>query len=749
MVCGDSAPQLSTYITNVTRLGTETFVHLGPIDVERVRDGRAVIRSLDVDEPFEIYVDALQVNTRGEAVAPISHARTKPLANRTKPRMSMNATRPLAMMVHGEIDGTDANIFPVTDISDDSCAIETTFAMSPGLTFPRVELVGERRTLRRASATVLGFTPRRLPSGSLRFRVRLQLTKSEDKAPRDYSLIDSRERLDKLFDVVSALQLPISLSVIDSRESEGHNKLSGRMSGQTRDTFQLTLERELVGNLRGRVRVSCEVFAVSYEFDVRVVDHHRRSITLALPLLVRQRRRRQQRRFSAPEGLAVSFTHPATGERTTRDVLDVSYTGLSFLADESRDVVWDDLPLSSGTLTFQGRDIEIGDLEVRSVREVRGIRTCYVERKGSGSDDTAIVDLLTTIAHPTLTTLRDARFEDLESTFEACGLMHGFMKQNVIAARSEVSEGFHAATRDAASNIIRTTVHREASGEIDGTITVLRAWENNWLTQHFGVTGREGFRHVGDLQMSALDFMLPHPTTRFVSFFVHEKNKRMNSFYNRFFSLSGTEEAMERSGVRLFRLPREAAAKLANVDLQRETRTSAAQRTVIERGAEIAYGPSMAASVSLSAEHLKMRSLSKEYRRAGLERSRHVRVVNRRGRAAYSVVTEHATPGLNLTWMLNGSWLVPIHGRPEDDSLVEAASIVASRKSPTSTGDRFLMTPPDFPTEPLTALGFEHVLNANYYVMNRVGLHRYYHYIVDRYGLRAVEEMRPAMVRSA
>ncbi len=169
VVVGSAEPHLLTHVTNVTRLGAETFVHLGPIDTERVQEGRAVIRSLDVNEPFEIVVDGLRINARGEAVAPISAARTEVLSSRVKARKTLSATRPLALMVHGDIEGTDANIFPITDISDESCCIETTFAMAPGLELARVELVGERRTLRRGRATVIGFTSRRLPSGSLRF----------------------------------------------------------------------------------------------------------------------------------------------------------------------------------------------------------------------------------------------------------------------------------------------------------------------------------------------------------------------------------------------------------------------------------------------------------------------------------------------------------------------------------------------------------------------------------------------------
>jgi hypothetical protein len=279
------------------------------------------------------------------------------------------------------------------------------------------------------------------------------------------------------------------------------------------------------------------------------------------------------------------------------------------------------------------------------------------------------------------------------------------------------------------------TFYYRAGGALAAAITSLHAWERTWFTQHFGAVSTVGGRANGALALANVEHVLSRRDAHYMAFFVNAANTAMNAFQERFLDLTGTAEAVARTTVELWIASAAVAAPLPGGGLRPPGR---AERLMVCRGAERALGPFAARALSFTPDELSLPTTSGSFARAGLERWRNTEVaLDPGGTPAWALFQEHTSAGINLTWMLNAWWLLPVH--PEGDrngAALRAALVqVLGAPSPTPTGDRFLITDPaTVPAAALQAAGFERLLRAHLYVLTRSGVHRYYHYLADRYG---------------
>src|SRR5689334_17248085 len=102
-----------------------------------------------------------------------------------------------------------------------------------------------------------------------------------------------------------------------------------------------------------------------------------------------------------------------------------------------------------------------------------------------------------------------------------------------------------------AADVVCTFIHGQAS-EPDAAISVMRAWEHSWVTQHFVDTSSDLRGATGKLQAAYLDHLVPRPDGRYVVFFVKTDNVAMNRYLERFFAGTGTPDAVTRSVVELW-----------------------------------------------------------------------------------------------------------------------------------------------------------------------------------------------------
>jgi hypothetical protein len=118
---------------------------------------------------------------------------------------------------------------------------------------------------------------------------------------------------------------------------------------------------------------------------------------------------------------------------------------------------------------------------------------------------------------------------------------------------------------------------------------------------------------------------------------------------------------------------------------------------------------------------------------------------------AYVIVEERATPGLNLTWMLNACWIFPVHEDQRTNAGVLDAALesIVSRPPQSATGDRFLNLPVGLDKAALESWGFAKEATLHMYALTRAGVHRYLGYAAGRYGELDALRLRRARRRGS
>ncbi|HJK97476.1 MAG TPA: hypothetical protein RMF84_09655, partial [Polyangiaceae bacterium LLY-WYZ-14_1] len=672
--------------------------------------------------------------------------------------------------------GATHQVYPVVDLAVDSVAIDAVAPLEPGTLLDPIEVVGRRHVVRIASAVVREALPWVTARGEPRFRCRLALGRpglAPEEAAGDL-LVDPRG-VRRALELASMMQAPLRV-VSPTAVSSPPTGTGLRLVGALRDRLRLGADGpELAAGLRERraVRVTFDLFAVSYEMDVRVLEAGAGAgaplratttppsigvidLEVAFPLVLRRRRRRRRPRVVLPEGVHLDVRNTATGERVAHPVLDASFGGFCLASDPARDLLWPDLPLEEAELCWGDRRAALGDLRVRSVDpdlaasslDAAPRERCHVElrAKERASDDPLLIDLLATFGHPELEVHTGEGFPEIVGTYDEAQLLAGYMKDNLRPVAPAAAVHWRR-LHQAPGHLVRTLVHRDAQGRPDATISSLRAWDRTWLIQHFGATSADGFRWSGELQEATLDWIIPRTDGDYMLFFVHAANRRMNAFYQRFIELTGTPEAIAQSGIRLFRLPAKEAASPAGIrgDAPGESgvrprgtagRPSQGERRLVARSAEARFGTMAADALGFRPDELELPRCAEAFAAAELVRRRRPEVVRVGRRARAALLHEDLSVGLNLTWMQNASWVLPLGGRPELDPEAMPAVVDAllRRPAPSPAGDRFALLPEGVSGEGLEREGWLHLLDARVYVLNRAGLHRYYHYVTDRYG---------------
>jgi hypothetical protein len=492
--------------------------------------------------------------------------------------------------------------------------------------------------------------------------------------------------------------------------------------------------------LRG-LRVGVELFATAYELDVRPLAFAGGKLTTSMPLILRRRRRhRRDQRIAIDPALRVelSFRNPVTGVVETRSVTDASFFALAFECDALNAVVWRGMPLEQAQLSWGDRLVHLGDLIVEEHEHDRasGRSLCVAAiQQSSIAEDPDMIRLMATLTHPQVRTHDGGDFSALHQTYLRAGLFGPHMHRNLGPIIEQTTQVWRRAHGDA-SEVVRTFVHGREDAP-DAAVTIMRAWEHGWVAQHFVDTNPEINGATGKLQTAYLDHLVPRPDGRYLLFFIKTDNRVMNAYLRRFFASTGTPDAVNRSVVELWSRPADAPVpSRADVPDLALRRCEPRDELVIARAVQRKLGPHAAAALSMVPGEIELNDTRERFARAGLERSRSCDIVTRGGVATYAVLEERSTPGLNLTWMLNASWIIPVHGELDADgaALDVALRAVVSRPAQTSTGEHFINLPEGIDGERLRAWGFQKEASVYLYVLTRAGLHRFFTYATHRYG---------------
>jgi hypothetical protein len=653
--------------------------------------------------------------------------------------ISGTATDLLALVVPGGLMGSDSYVFPIQRIGAHECEIRTNVPIAAGKRIPFVEIVGDRRLLRRASAEVLETVPWVLSDGTTTFGCRLGLAETEEDEPaRLHDLVTDPSEVRRILVLAAGMQ------------ARGWYEAPGRGRGALlvreihKDHARLELVHEPAGALElGSIRIGLELFAAQYELDVRPLSAHSRDLRTALPLILRRRlqgRRDQRVPVVAPERVEVEFRHPVTGASELHEVTEVSFFGLSFSCNSAADALWPGLPLETADLIFAGQRIGLGDLVVEDVSHEKATQgmSCAVTIPSSAiADDPAMIALLAHLGHPEVRVHSGEDFEGLHETYVQAGLFGPHMHRNLAPMLEQTRKVWHV-LHSRAADVVRTFVHGP-DGAPNAAVTVMRAWEHAFLLQHFVDATPELSGATGRLQAAYLDHVLPRPDGRYLVFFVKTDNHVMNAYLRRFFASTGTPDAVSRSTVALWIRPADAPSPGADRTSGASVELRACEprdEILIARAAQRAFGAYAAAALSMQPGELYIPDTEWRFERAGLDRSRRCQVAARAGERAYAVIEERTTPGVNLTWMLNASWILPLHTAADPDGAALDATLASIVEAPAqaSTGERFLNVPESVDPTRLEAWGFRKEATLYLYVVTRAGLHRLFHYTAMRCG---------------
>lgn len=645
----------------------------------------------------------------------------------------------LVLVVPGGLnDGID-HVFPIARIGQDSCEVRTSAGLTEGAVLPLVEVVGDRRLLRTATAQVTRTTPWYGTDGARGFVCTLSLRPLErvleNEDGEQHDLVTEPAEVKRLLRIAAMRGTAVRI------EPPGRAIATGSLAELKNDHALVDLapgtDSSVITASRS-LRVSFEMFAVGYELDVRPIELKSARLTTSLPLILRRRRRhRRDARNTVPEsfGVELRYRHPITGFVAAHRITALSFYGLSFQIETHGNVLWQGMPLEQAQLIWGERVVHLGDVVVDALSSGDGAPICRALMQDSRLvDDYDLIDLIGALANPELSVHDGSHFAQLHETYQRAGLFGPHMDRNLAPIFDETAvnwRSMHAGARD----MIRTFVNGPKEAP-DAAVTAMRAWEACWLLQHFVDASTERFGATGKLQFAYIDHVLPRPDGRYIIFFVKADNAVMNAYFNKFFETTGTAEALSCTTVDLWiRSAPEQTVIDVDAAITVEPCTVKDEETV-SNAARRELGGHAAAAVSMLPGQLTLPDTTARFGRAGLVRTRDCVLVKRAGRIAYAVLEERSSPGINLTWMLNAAWIIPVHPELDGDgqALARALQVIVQRPAQSATGERFLNLPPNMNEAELERQGFTREARLNFYALNRAGVHRFFHYNVARYG---------------
>jgi hypothetical protein len=732
---GADPVQLHSYFDRLETAGNSRFLLLSPIaanELPRREIGPVSVHCESASGAWTLFGRSIVPIGQNTVRVDLTAARILPKRDAPaaihRPHKHLALVTPIATRGTG---GSDANVFPIVELDNDSCVVDVSTPFELGQFLPVVEIVGDRHVLRRCAASVFEIVPWCTPSGDRRFRCMLRL--SENVAAQGSDLL---EIVDDPTRVRRVLEFAAMSGALGWFETPSGDRGEARFIATQRDALELVLYPPREPASSRFIKVGFSLFACDYEAVVRVLQESQTHVRTAFPLHVRRGRsfRQEHRSSRSPEDLRVSFRNPVTGRSSEHPVVELSLHKLAFEVGSDAELLWEGLPLDDAHLHGSDREIRLGEVRVESLVAHGRSRRVEIAIQ-SPQTHKELTSLVHSMAHPEVSQHDGENFRNMLGIYKQAGLFAPHMRDNLDPVVPQAKRVWHT-MHQAGSDLVQTFIHGPPDAP-DGAGSVLRAWEHGWVAQHFVNVSQQFNGAAGHVLTALLDFVQRRPDGQHLVFFVKSDNRQMNSFLDRFLATSCTSEAGERRIVQFWQ-HRDAQQEVQTVESHCHVRTMRrAQEPLVAHAAERVFGEHGSAALSFTPGEFLIPDTTARYARVGVKRKRIASVVSAaRTPPLWAVIEEVTSQGVNLTWMLNANWLFPIHGALDQDrSGLRAALkhiLLKPRQSP--TGDVFLNTAGDVDPSVLESAGFEKLGDIYMYSMNRTGISRMFYYTSDRYG---------------
>lgn len=470
------------------------------------------------------------------------------------------------------------------------------------------------------------------------------------------------DRIARIFEALTARQCRGM-----ARAASGDVALSAALY----DKYDARVSWEVQGGVLPSGPFRLEVFGFSsvLHFRVQSAEYEDGLWSVALPREVVRYRHRRLRRSAAWGGCVARFAHPLWPQvRVERELLDISYEGLSFATEPDEDLLYPGLELPELEVQMPGEGPVFLKAQVRNVTGTAVGRRCGMKVEPL-SEDQALLwrSLVEELSHPHTRVKGDWNRGTWE-LFERSGYFRLSGKSPADFERMQAEYRDAHERLDAKPCLGYRVVRPMAEGQsVEASLSWLKPYTGSWLAHHLarhqpvnervraGTTAREALR---DIYLRGFEPAQTDPSIKWFLAYCEANVRwvRYTAFdFAEWYQHTGKAASlpfrlMEADTRREWTLPE-------GITLGEPTAEEKAELFAhLEHTRPEAYREAL----DLVPERFDLAELKAQWSGAQLQRERHVLVARKDGRALAVGVLETAHPGLNLFHVLDGLRIVSL-----------------------------------------------------------------------------------------
>ncbi len=504
------------------------------------------------------------------------------------------------------------------------------------------------------------------------------------------------------------------------------------------------------GNVFSEGPITCHyLFYGMYHFFKVRSRRENGSFYLDAPITIyKARRRRSLRIHPGKLPFRFAFLHPMLGRKFVFPVRDLSNRGLCFEGDYLQFILWKGFTLRGCELFMGEESLPVGTVEIRSVSSVvnkdgQAERRCGVEFADLPVRTERRISLhILRENNPQIRTLTSEKIENLWKLFYDSGFIYPSKEAYIKKIKNDINETWKKLLSEETS-FYKNMVFREGDEEM-GTASAVQVYENTWMFQHLAATGHPMKLVPKYVMLGLAQFLMENQEIQYLITYFRPENTFPRRMYSGFLEAYPLEEHLRFSLYSYLALELDApgpGAHRADVPPVRNAgevvieSATEEDREVMENYFRKNLHPLLIRSRSLYRDSLHLPETSTRFFSRGLLRERHCLVAREPGqRIAAFALLENASPGINLSGLLNSFSLWSLPGGQQDSqvrrqlirAVVERYRSWGARTAICLTGDQDIS---DYMAE-----GFRKTKEYVCFSLSRRTIKSYYDYVQERFG---------------